>query len=253
VIWPFITIVLGLFFGSFLNVCIYRIPRSESVIWPGSHCPNCGRKIKPWDNIPIVSYIVLLGKCRSCSAKISPRYPLVEALSALLALGMLYRFGLNVPFVIYYIWACALLVITFIDIDYQIIPDSLSIGGIIAGLILVYWLPVSYRDSLIGLVLGAGLLTAVIYGYYFLTGKQGMGGGDVKLLGMIGVFTGWEGVLFTIFMGSLAGTLFGIPWAFVQKKTMKAAIPFGPFLALGALIYVFWGTQLIDWYFGFLR
>jgi leader peptidase (prepilin peptidase)/N-methyltransferase len=252
VTWPFITIVLGLFIGSFLNVCIYRIPRSESIVWPSSHCQNCGRKIKPWDNIPILSYIVLLGKCRSCSAKISPRYPLVEALSALLALGMLYRFGLNVPFVIYYIWACALLVITFIDIDYQIIPDSLSIGGIIAGLVLVYWLPVSYRDSVIGLVLGAGLLTAIIYGYYFLTGKQGMGGGDVKLLGMIGVFTGWEGVVFTIFMGSLVGTLFGIPWAFVQKKTMKAAIPFGPFLALGSLIYVFWGAQLINWYFGFL-
>jgi leader peptidase (prepilin peptidase)/N-methyltransferase len=181
------------------------------------------------------------------------RYPVVETLSALLALSMLYRFGLTVSFGIYYLWACVLLVITFIDIDYQIIPDRLSLGGIILGLGLVYWLPVTYRDALIGLVLGAGLLIAVIYGYYFLTKKQGMGGGDVKLLGMIGVFTGWQGVLFTIFMGSLAGTLFGLPWALMQKKTMKAAIPFGPFLALGALIFVLWGTQLIDWYFGFLR
>jgi len=253
VIWPVAIAVLGLFIGSFLNVCIHRIPRCESIMWPSSHCPLCNNPIKPWDNIPVVSYIFLGGRCRSCSAKISLRYPVVETLSALIALSMLYRFGLTVSFGIYYAWACVLLVITFIDIDYQIIPDRLSIGGIILGLGLVYWLPLTYRDSLMGLALGAGLLIAVIYGYYFLTKKQGMGGGDVKLLGMIGVFTGWQGVLFTIFMGSLIGTLFGLPWALTQKKTMKAAIPFGPFLALGAFIFVLWGTQMIDWYFGFLR
>ncbi|HPR50989.1 MAG TPA: prepilin peptidase [Deltaproteobacteria bacterium] len=251
--WPVAIAVLGLFIGSFLNVCIHRIPRSESIMWPASHCPVCNNPIKPWDNIPLVSYILLGGRCRSCSAKISLRYPVVESLSALLALSMLYRFGLTVSFGIYYLWACVLLVITFIDIDYQIIPDRLSLGGIILGLGLVYWLPLTYKDAIIGLVLGSGLLIAVIYGYYFLTKKQGMGGGDVKLLGMIGVFTGWQGVLFTIFMGSLIGTLFGLPWALMQKKTMKAAIPFGPFLALGALIFVLWGTQLTDWYFGFLR
>ena len=251
--WPVAIAVLGLFIGSFLNVCIHRIPRSESIMWPSSHCPVCNNPIKPWDNIPLVSYILLRGRCRSCSAKISLRYPVVETLSALLALSMLYRFGLTVSFGIYYFWACVLLVITFIDIDYQIIPDRLSLGGIILGLGLVYWLPLTYKDAIIGLVLGSGLLIAVIYGYYFLTKKQGMGGGDVKLLGMIGVFTGWQGVLFTIFMGSLIGTLFGLPWALMQKKTMKAAIPFGPFLALGALIFVLWGTQLTDWYFGFLR
>ncbi len=251
--WPVAIAVLGLFIGSFLNVCIHRIPRSESIMWPASHCPVCNNPIKPWDNIPLVSYILLGGRCRSCSAKISLRYPVVETLSALLALSMLYRFGLTVSFGIYYLWACVLLVITFIDIDYQIIPDRLSLGGIILGLGLVYWLPLTYKDAIIGLVLGSGLLIAVIYGYYFLTKKQGMGGGDVKLLGMIGVFTGWQGVLFTIFMGSLIGTLFGLPWALMQKKTMKAAIPFGPFLALGALIFVLWGTQLTDWYFGFLR
>ena len=251
--WPVAIAVLGLFIGSFLNVCIHRIPRSESIMWPASHCPVCNNPIKPWDNIPLVSYILLGGRCRSCSAKISLRYPVVETLSALLALSMLYRFGLTMSFGIYYLWACVLLVITFIDIDYQIIPDRLSLGGIILGLGLVYWLPLTYKDAIIGLVLGSGLLIAVIYGYYFLTKKQGMGGGDVKLLGMIGVFTGWQGVLFTIFMGSLIGTLFGLPWALMQKKTMKAAIPFGPFLALGALIFVLWGTQLTDWYFGFLR
>ena len=199
---PLAVAVIGLFIGSFLNVCIHRIPREESIVFPSSRCPKCREKIRPWDNIPVLSYLFLRGRCRHCKEKISPRYPLVETLSALIALAMLYRFGLTAAFFIYYAWACVLLVITFIDIDYQIIPDSLSIGGIVVGLALVWWLPVSYPEALIGLGVGAGLLIGVIYGYYFLTRKQGMGGGDVKLLGMIGVFTGWEGVLFTIFMGS---------------------------------------------------
>ncbi|HPD20123.1 MAG: prepilin peptidase [Desulfomonilia bacterium] len=249
---PLAVAVIGLFIGSFLNVCIHRIPREESIVFPSSRCPGCGAKIKPWDNIPVLSYLILRGKCRSCKEKISIRYPLVETLSALLALAMLYRFGLNASFAVYYAWACALLVITFIDLDHQIIPDSLSIGGIVVGLALVWWMPVSYKDAFIGLGLGAGLLVAVIYGYYFLTGKQGMGGGDVKLLGMIGVFTGWQGVLFTIFTGSLLGSLVGIPWALLQKKNMQTAIPFGPFLALGALLYVLFGEMIITWYFGIL-
>jgi len=244
--------VLGLFIGSFLNVCIHRIPLNESIVFPASRCPKCRSKIKPWDNIPLLSYLILRGRCRNCGEPISLRYPTVELLSGLLAVAMLYRFGLAPGFPIYYLWACALLVITFIDIDHQIIPDSLSIGGIVIGLVLVWWMPLSYRDALIVLGLGAGLLIAVIYGYYFLTGRQGMGGGDVKLLGMIGVFTGWQGVLFTIFMGSLLGTLVGIPWALAHRKNMQAAIPFGPFLALGALIYVLWGDLFISWYFGIL-
>lgn len=247
-----IVAVIGLFIGSFLNVCIHRIPRDESIVFPSSRCPGCGGKIRPWDNIPVLSYLVLRGRCRSCREKISIRYPLVETLSALIALAMLYRFGLTASFAIYYAWACVLLVITFIDLDFQIIPDRLSLGGIFAGLVLVPWLPVSYPQALIGLGLGAGLLIAVIYGYYFLTRKEGMGGGDVKLLGMIGVFTGWQGVLFTIFIGSLLGSLVGIPWVLSQKKSMQAAIPFGPFLALGAFLYILFGDVIIAWYFGIL-
>lgn len=250
---PFIVALAGLFIGSFLNVCIHRIPRDESIVFPASRCPKCGHKIKPWENVPVLSYLFLRGRCSGCGEQISVRYPVVELLSGLLAVAMLYRFGLTPSFYIYYLWSCVLLVITFIDIDFQIIPDSLSIGGAAVGLVLVWWLPLTYRDALLGLCLGAGLLIFVIYGYYFITGKQGMGGGDVKLLGMVGVFTGWQGVLFTIFMGSLAGTLVGIPWAFVQKKDMKAAIPFGPFLALGALLYVLWGELIINWYFGILE
>jgi leader peptidase (prepilin peptidase)/N-methyltransferase len=252
----FLVAVLGLFIGSFLNVCIYRIPAGESIVWPGSRCPRCGKPIKPWDNIPVVSYLILRGKCRQCGSAISVRYPVVELLSALLAVAILYRFGPGAAFVIYYFWACTLLVITFIDLDHQIIPDRFSLGGAVAGLLLIPWLIVGYKDALIGLVLGAGMLAAIIYGYYLLTGKQGMGGGDVKLLGMIGVFTGWQGVLFTVFTGSLVGTIVGIPWAYFHHKdqevaTLKAAIPFGPFLSLGALVYVLWGEQIMQWYFGF--
>lgn len=252
-IWPVVVGLLGLFIGSFLNVCIYRLPRSESIVWPGSHCPTCGAAVKPWDNIPVLSYAILRGRCRQCAAPISPRYPLVEILSALLALALLYRFGPSVAFVIYYLFACALLVITFIDLDYQIIPDSISIGGIVVGLVLVAWLPISYRDALIGLGLGAGSLIAIIYGYFLLTKRQGMGGGDVKLLGMIGVFIGWQGVLFTIFISSVIGTVVGIAWILMQGKNMKAAIPFGPFLSLGAIIYLFWGPVMIDWYLMLMR
>ncbi len=248
----FIAALFGLFIGSFLNVCIYRIARDESVVWPASHCPQCGTNIKPWDNIPVISYLILKGKCRNCSEPISIRYPVVELLSGLLAVSLLYRFGPGVPFLIYYLWACALLIITFIDLDIQIIPDRLSLGGIVAGLLVVYWLPVTYKDAVAGLVLGGSLLLAIIYGYYFFTKKEGMGGGDVKLLAMIGVFTGWQGVLFTVFAASLMGTVVGIPYGLIKQGTLKAAIPFGPFLALGALIYVFWGQQIIDWYFGFL-
>jgi len=162
-------VLLGLFIGSFLNVCIYRIPRSESIVWPGSRCTACGTPIKPWDNIPVVSYLLLWGKCRHCQARIKPRYPLVEALSALLALALYTRFGLSAVFLIYYLFACALIVITFIDLDFQIIPDRISLGGIVLGLALVYWLPVTYKDALIGLAVGAGSLILIIYGYYFLT------------------------------------------------------------------------------------
>lgn len=247
-----IVALFGLFIGSFLNVCIYRIQKGESIVWPPSHCPKCTKALMPWDNIPVISYLILKGRCRYCTEPISVRYPVVELLSALLAVSLLYRFGVSITFIIYYLWACALLIITFIDLDIQIIPDRLSLGGIVVGLLVVYWLPVTYKDALIGLILGGGLLLAIIYGYYFLTKKEGMGGGDVKLLAMIGVFTGWQGVLFTVFASSLMGTMVGIPWGLLKKGTLKAAIPFGPFLALGALIYVFWGQYLIDWYFGYL-
>jgi len=251
-IWSVFTLLFGLVIGSFLNVCIYRIPRHESIVYPGSRCPSCLRPIKIWDNIPILSFILLRGKCRYCGARISLRYPLVEISSALLALGILYRFGPNLTFIIYYTWSCALMVITFIDLDYQIIPNNISIGGIVLGLLLNFWLPISLKDALIGGGLGAGILLAVIYGYFIITRREGMGLGDVKLLAMIGVFIGWHGVIVTILVSSLAGSVVGIIWVLLTKKDMKTAIPFGPFLSLGAIIYLFWGQELINMYLGFM-
>jgi leader peptidase (prepilin peptidase)/N-methyltransferase len=245
--------VYGLFIGSFLNVCIYRIPKKASIVWPGSKCPSCDSPIRFYDNIPVISWLVLRGRCRSCNSWISVRYPVVELIAALFALVFYHKYSMTLEFIIYYALACALIVVTFIDIDIQEIPDEISLGGIVIGLVLVYWLPLSYRDSLIGMVLGGGVLLAVIYGYYFITKKQGMGGGDVKLLAMIGVFIGWQGVLFTIFAASLIGSVIGVTWVYINRKDMKAAIPFGPFLSIGALIYILWGPPLINWYFGFLK
>jgi len=256
IIYPYyyaLVVVFGLFIGSFLNVCIYRIPRDLSIVWPGSKCPKCETPIKAYDNIPVISWLVLGGKCRKCGARISARYPVVEALTAVFALSFFVKFGLTPEFFIYYALACALIVVTYIDLDFQIIPDRISLGGIIVGLVCVNWLPVTYKDAIIGMFLGGGMLLAVIYGYYFITKKMGMGIGDVKLLAMIGVFIGWQGVLFTIFTASLIGSVIGVTWVLINRKDMKAAIPFGPFISIGALIYILWGTPVISWYFGFLR
>ena len=244
--------IVGLLVGSFLNVCIYRIPKGESIVWPGSHCQHCGSSVKAYDNIPVLSYLLLLGRCRQCKALISPRYPIIEVLTALMGLSLFIHFGPTLNFVIFFLFCCALLVVTFIDLDHMIIPDVISLGGIAIGLWLVYFLPVSGKDAILGLALGAGGLLAVFYAYYFITGREGMGGGDVKLLGMIGVFTGWQGVLFTIFAASLVGSVVGLSWIAVKGKDMKAALPFGPFLALGAYVYLLFGEDLIGWYFNWL-
>jgi leader peptidase (prepilin peptidase)/N-methyltransferase len=153
---------------------------------------------------------------------------------------------------IYFLFGCALIVITFVDIDFQVIPDIISLGGIPVGLFLVYWLPVSYKDAIIGIVLGAGIPIAVIYTYLFLTKKQAMGGGDVKLLGMIGVFIGWKGVLFTLFTASVIGSVVGITWLVITHKNSQSPIPFGPFLSIGAIAYLFWGSIVLDWYMRFM-
>ncbi|MFZ2632151.1 MAG: prepilin peptidase [Desulfosalsimonadaceae bacterium] len=240
----------GACIGSFLNVCIWRIPRSESIVSPGSKCPQCNTPIRFYDNIPILSYVLLLGKCRNCASPISIRYPLVEGLTGLLAAATAYRYGITLDFLIYFVFISALVTVTFIDLDLQIIPDVISLPGIPIGIAASLVLtPVTFKDSLIGALVGGGSLFLVAWGYHLITGKEGMGGGDIKLLAMIGAFIGWQGVFFTIFLASATGSMIGAILMLFAKKDLKFAVAFGPFLALGALAYLFVGPELIDWYY----
>lgn len=246
-----IIFLLGCCLGSFLNVCIYRLPLNLSIIFPNSFCPSCKSPIRPYDNIPLFSFFILKGKCRNCGAKISWRYPLVEALMGMITLALFIRLGLSPLFFSFLAFSAALLVITFIDLDHRIIPDVISLPGIVIGVILALTgISVSIKSSLIGLLAGGGSLFIVAYIYEAITKREGMGGGDVKLLAMIGAWLGWQAVLFTLFFASLLGTIIGGTVMLIQKEGRYYAIPFGPFLALAALAYIFFGRPLIYWYLG---
>jgi len=252
-----LSFIFGAVVGSFLNVCICRMPKDESIVSPPSHCPNCDYKIRWYDNIPLFSYMLLRGKCRGCATQISLQYPLVELLNGLLTLALFLRFGVSLTFLALFLFCSALVVITFIDLEHQIIPDEISLPGIVIGFLFSFFLPWhNWISSLVGIVLGGGSLLLVAYGYQWLTGKDGMGGGDIKLLAMMGAFLGWKAVPFIIFASSLIGSVVGVTIMLVQKKDSKLAIPFGPYLAFGAVLYIFYGRQLIQWYLnlgGFTR
>ncbi len=240
---------VGTCIGSFLNVCIYRLPAQKSVVHPGSACPSCQTPIRFYDNIPILSYLIIKGRCRHCKAPIAIRYPLIELMGGLIALCIALKFGLTLSSLAYFIFATALLVITFIDIDHQIIPNEISLPGIPIGFAVSFFIPeVTPIESLIGILAGGGGLWAVATIYLMLTRREGMGFGDVKLLGMVGAFIGWKGVIVTIFAASAIGTLVGVAAMLKSRKDMKMAIPFGPFLSIGAMIYLFFGDMLINWY-----
>jgi leader peptidase (prepilin peptidase)/N-methyltransferase len=245
-LWVFF---VGSCVGSFLNVVIYRLPAGLSLVSPGSRCPHCETPVRFYDNIPILSWLILRGRCRSCKAAIAVRYPLVELITGLLAWFTWLKFGLSWACLMNFIFIATLVAVTFIDLDHRIIPDVISLPGIpiffLAGLLL----PVpTLMNALIGVVVGGGSLLLVAWGYYLLRKQEGMGGGDIKLLAMMGGFIGWQGVLFTIFAASAAGTLVGVIAMLKAGKGMRLAIPFGPFLALGAVLYIFFGELVIHWY-----
>lgn len=251
VFFPLCALVFGMVVGSFLNVCICRMPKDESVVFPPSHCPQCQYQIRWYDNIPVISYLLLRGKCRGCATHISFQYPLVELLNGVLSLLLFLRFGPTIAFAVLFIFCSALVVITFIDLEHQIIPDEISLSGIVIGFVLSFFIPGhTWLNSLLGIVLGGGSLLLVAYLYQFLTGKDGMGGGDIKLLAMMGAFLGWKAIPFIIFASSLVGSVIGITIMTMQKKDSKLAIPFGPYLAFGAVLYIFYGKPLIRWYLG---
>jgi leader peptidase (prepilin peptidase)/N-methyltransferase len=243
--------------GSFLNVCIWRLPREESIVRPSSKCPKCGTSIKPWDNIPVISYILLRGKCRACGEPISIRYPIVEAANGLLYLLVFFKFGLTGETFFYFAFVSALMVIALIDFDHQIIPDEITLPGVVIGLLAGSLLlpdpfqriiPLGWKASLIGAALGFGLFYLVA-----LLSKGGMGGGDIKMMAMVGAILGWKGVLFTTFAGSLAGSLIGLYLIIFRGRGRKSKIPFGPFLAFGALIGLVFGQEILRWYLGYGR
>lgn len=241
--------VFGALVGSFLNVCIHRIPSGESIAFPASHCPRCQEPIKPYDNVPIVSYLLLRGRCRHCAAPIAARYPLVEMLGGIAAVGALYGFGATAEALLIFAFLAALIVITFIDLDHQIIPDAISIPGIFVGFAaaLLFGRP-TWLSSLAGIALGGGILWIVAASYEWLTGREGMGGGDIKLLAMIGAFLGWRAIPVTVLLASLLGSVIGLSLMAVRGRDTRMAIPFGPFLAAAAVCALFWGDALIDWY-----
>ena len=246
--------VIGLCIGSFLNVCIYRLPASQSIVRPASRCPNCGRSIAFYDNIPLLSYLWLRGRCRYCRTKIAIRYPIVEVLGGLFALATFIKFGLTLEALVYFIFIACLMVVTFIDLDHRIIPDLITLPGIPLFFAASFAVSsVAFKDSLLGILVGGGSLFLVAWIYSLITKKDGMGGGDIKLLAMMGALVGWQGVLFTIFVSSLVGTLSGLAIMLQARKGMKLAVPFGPFLAIGGITYIFFGTQLITWYFHLLK
>ena len=250
---PFVIFALAVLFGSvigsFLNVCIHRIPIGESIVFPPSRCPHCQKPIRPIDNIPIVSYLLLRGRCHNCAAPISARYPVVEAITGVAAAAAVWRFDVTVDALVAFVFVAALIVITFIDFDHQIIPDVISLPGIAIGLGLSLILDrPGVINALVGAALGYGVLYAVATGYYWLRHEEGMGGGDLKLLAMVGAFLGWKAVPLTLLLGSLTGSVVGVSLMAVRGRDSRAPIPFGPFLAAGAVCALFFGDALIDWY-----
>ena len=261
--------IFGSVVGSFLNVCIHRMPLGESIVWPHSHCPKCKKKIPTYDNIPFLSFIILKGRCRFCKERISLRYPLVELLTALMFLVVFNRYKLSYDFFVFCVFICGLIIATFVDIQHRIIPDEISVGGIILGFILtaikgVNLRPVGYDtrpmfDSLLGIIVGGGIiyLTGKLFDLvYFKMLKrppiqgetESMGGGDVKLLAMIGAFLGWQKAIFIFFMAPLFGAIIGIINLVIKKDH---TIPYGPFLSLAAIFSIFWMDKIIRLIFSY--
>jgi len=242
--------ILGLIIGSFINVCIYRLPRRESIVFPASHCPLCKTPIRAYDNIPIISFLILRGRCRACHAAISRQYPLVELIHAIGYLFIFQHFGPSIETAIYSIFFSSLVIITLIDLAHQIIPDVITLPGIPLCFVLASTLlPLGPMRSAIGLLVGGGLFYLIAFLSMALLKKEGMGGGDIKLIAMIGALLGWEKVLLTIFSASLLGSIIGLSLILFRVTSRRDPIPFGPFLAIGALIALFFGNDILSRYF----
>ena len=242
--------LLGAALGSFLNVLIYRLPEEKSIIFPASNCPHCRKPIRFYDNIPVVSFILLKGRCRVCRGKISFRYPLVELITAVFSLLLFWKFGISFKYLFSFIFVCALIVITFIDLDHQIIPDVITLPGIpIFFLAALFVMGLRFQDAFLGFLIGGGCLYVIAFVYELVTKREGMGGGDIKLLAMMGAFLGWQSLLFILLVSSLVGAVVGVAVMMIKGQDMKYAVPFGPFLSFAAVSYIFFGDAAMRLFF----
>lgn len=245
--------LFGLLWGSFANVVIWRLPRGESVVKPRSHCPKCQHLVAWYDNIPVLSWIFLRARCRNCKTRISVRYPLVELLTGCAFAAVFSRFGFTwyTAELIVFVWS--LITVSFIDLDHMILPDVFTLSGIVIGLVGAALNPLPERDfmsSLAGVLMGGGFLWFIAYIYYVWRKADGMGGGDIKLLAWIGAVLGWKAVPFVILASSVIGSVVGIVLALRSKAGLKSEIPFGPYLALAAFLYLMGGDVIGLWYIG---
>jgi leader peptidase (prepilin peptidase) / N-methyltransferase len=246
---------LGAIIGSFLNVVIHRVPREESVVWPGSHCPSCGAAIRAFDNVPVLSFLWLGGRCRDCRSPIGFRYPIVELVNALFYVAIWQRTGPTVFFLPVAALVSATIVLIYIDLDVQLLPDVITIPGTVVGVIagamqtgaLVpeLWFVRSWQESVLGAVIGASTILLIIAAYWLWRRVQGMGWGDVKMMAMIGAFTGWQLAVLVLLAGAFLGAIVGLPVALRQKEGMQYALPFGVFLGIALLGVVFFGESLV--------
>lgn len=272
--FPYIYGLFGLIVGSFLNVCIYRIPRGESIVFPGSHCPDCGHPIRPFDNVPVLSYLWLRGKCRSCRKPISPQYPFVELLTCLSFFLCAARWDAGAPTFLNSAFLAVVIILVFVDFHHQILPNVLTLPGTLAGIFLSPFQDQSlFRDtltvnlasafspgnpdrflpwagSIFGAAMSAGLLYLVAFTYQLVRKKQGLGMGDVKMMAMVGAFLGWRLALLTVFAGSFIGSIAGVMLIVFRGKNMQTKLPFGTFLGGGAALALFYGIVFISWYTG---
>ena len=248
--WIVLAGIFGSAIGSFLNVCIYRLPRHESIVWPASACPHCHRPLAWYENLPIVAYLALRGRCRTCRGPISIQYPIVEALTAAMFAGGMWYYGPTLLLVSRLALGCALIALFAIDLEHYILPNAITVPGIVVGFLFSLATEPGWFASLMGIVLGGGVLWAMFELYRLIRHEEGLGFGDVKMLAMIGAFIGWRLTVVALIVASMAGSLLGLGLIVTGRGNMKSALPFGTFLAVGAAFAAVLGPGLLDWYLG---
>jgi len=247
-----IAAVFGALVGSFLNVCIYRLPLGTSIVWPASACPHCRREISWFENLPIVSYLALRGRCRTCREPIGMRYPIIEAITAAMFGAAWWYYGPSALLVSRLIFGCALIVLFAIDLEHHLLPNVITLPGIVVGFALSFFTEPGWADSLIGIVVGGGSLLLMFYLYLAVRKREGLGMGDPKMLAMIGAFLGWKMTLVALMFASFAGSFFGLAMMATRRGSMESMLPFGCFLAVGAAVAATIGPSIVQWYLGFL-